>query len=206
MNDTIKHSNNIFIETLVSKIQSDLFNEKALPFPKFPLKDQWSAIVWHEWYKTIEESQESEEGCDIISPTHFKLLVDTIFERCGSKHCWLMDTEPFVDNNGQFLERNFTKLPLNWSAFNSHYKLFEYTPSRFYMADESLTWFVHVDESVLIAGDQQFMTLFVEKIGGYETVLKNLNNYAGKGANQQTKQWVSNIIQRFESKHKNANT
>ncbi len=194
------------IETLVSKIQSDLFNEKALPFPKFPLKDQWSAIVWNEWYTSIEGSNAPDDGNNIISPQHFELLTSVIRESSGVTQYWLIDTEPCVDSNGQFIKRKFSKLDLTWQSFNQYHKYFDLAPMRFYLVDESLTWFIHVDESVLIAGDRQFMNLLVEKMGGYQQVMNDFDDYADEDSSVDTKQWISNIIQRFESKHKNANS
>ncbi|MFT4926260.1 MAG: hypothetical protein ACI8WB_002358 [Phenylobacterium sp.] len=191
----------IFIETLVSEIQDNLLNEKRYQFPEFPLKEGWSAIVWDEWHTTIEESEESDEGNDIISPIHFELLADIIFERCGAKQCWLIDTEPFVDSDGGFLKRNFTKVDLTWKSFNLYHRLFDFAPFRFYLVDESLTWFIYVDESVLVAGDPQFMNLLVKKMGGYQTLLTHLNSYASEDANTRTKRWVSNIIKRFKEQN-----
>jgi hypothetical protein len=188
---------NDLVESLVAKIQGELFDEKSHKFPEFPLKADWSAIVWNEWFSETSDLDDSDEGNDIISPEHFKAFANAVSKRSGSLQCWLIDTEPFVNSDGEFIERNFTSIDLNWNSFNNFHKLFDLPPSRFYLVDETLTWFLQVDESVLIAGDQEFMSVFVKNLGGYEVVLNNLNDYAEEGVSVQTKEWVSKITNRF---------
>ncbi len=196
---------NDLIESLISKVQDSLLDEKNHTFPEFPLKPEWSAIVWNEWHTEISELDASDEGNDIISPENFKVLADSINEINGSLQCWLIEAEPFVDCDGKFIERNFTRMDLTWTLFNNFHKLFDFPPSRFYLLDDTLRWFVQVDESVLIAGDPTFMNVIVRNLGGYEMVLNGLNNYANEGSCSQTKEWLLNITNRFKQRHTPSN-
>jgi hypothetical protein len=188
------------IEEIISIIESEIFKEKTSPFPAFSLKADWSAIVWPEWHSVSDEADELDGPC-FISPQNFELLTEVIHKRTGSSNCWLIDTAAFVDKSGDFLERNYARINLIWSEFNQSHELFKFSPSRFYLVDESLSWLIHVDESVLIAGDDLFIALVLNKLGGLDEVQSKLLEYTDEHATSALKLWIDHIAKRLSQRH-----
>ena len=184
-------------ELLLEEITNRIYNESSIPYPKFSLIDTWSAVVWHEEQGDIECSN------SWIDKHMFEKLVHAVQQTKSSKHFYIAWAYRELDERKKPLLRVIIELPFIWDEVESYEANIDYSPSQFYVFDQSLNWFIHVDDSVLLAGRHEFMTIMNDELGGIEKIEKMFEEYLLDVSSEDTNSWVSLMANRVRKQHKN---
>ncbi|MBE1287950.1 MAG: hypothetical protein GJ671_09575 [Alteromonadaceae bacterium] len=179
------------VEKLLIRITSCIYNEKANPFPNFSLLEQWSALVWHE-----EEGKEDNSNSWINKDKFFK-LVKVLSESASTKSLYLAFAHRELNENNEPLPRVILELPLEWDDIFNYESKLEYCPNQFYVFDDSLSWFIHVDDSVLLAGEPSFISSYTLINGGVDSTSEMFDRYLVDITSNDTVNWVKIIKERY---------
>lgn len=161
------------------------------PFPNFSLLEQWSALIWHE-----EEGEEDNSNSWINKDKFFK-LVKVLSESASTKSLYLAFAHRELNENNEPLPRVILELPLEWDDIFSYESKLEYCPNQFYVFDDSLSWFIHVDDSVLLAGEPSFISSYTLINGGVDSTSEMFDRYLVDVTSNDTINWVKIIKERY---------
>jgi hypothetical protein len=181
------------IEPLVMTIKNKLYNEETNAFPDFALTDDFTSLIWS------ENEEDKTDRNSWIDHSKFIALkkASEVVSGCNSFYiAWAF--RELADNNKP-KTRTVIELPFEWNMVKNYESELDYQINQFYVFDDSLTWFLHIDDSVLLAGNKQFMSNFVKSIGGADVANKMFDIYLDEVNSQDTRNWVDLIKTRFVS-------
>jgi hypothetical protein len=102
-----------------------------------------------------------------------------------------------LNESNKPLPRVILELPMLWENILNYECELENTPSQFYVFDETLSWFIHVDDSVMLAGSISFFTRFTKCNGGFKNTKEMFNKYLSEVTSSNTITWVNSIRERY---------
>jgi len=181
------------IEPLVMKIKNKLYNEEAKAFPDFALVDDFASLIWS------ENEEDKTNGNSWIDHSKFIALKKATELVSGSNLFYIAWAYRELDENNKPKTRTVIELPFEWNMVKNYESELDYQINQFYVFDDSLTWFLHIDDSVLLAGNKKFMKDFVNSIGGKHVANKMFDIYLDDVNSQDTRNWVDLIKTRFVS-------
>jgi hypothetical protein len=181
------------IEPLVMTIKNKLYNEETNAFPDFALTDDFVSLIWSE---NEEDKTDRNSWIDYSKFIALKKASEVV-SGCNSFYIAWAFRE--LDDNNKPKTRTVIELPFEWNMVRSYESELDYQINQFYVFDDSLTWFLHIDDSVLLAGNKQFMSNFVKSIGGADVANKMFDIYLDEVNSQDTRDWVDLIKTRFVS-------
>jgi hypothetical protein len=185
------------IESLVNKIKTELYNEDAFPFPEFALTNAFTGLLW-------DETEECERGANSwIDKEKFLALQKAKELQSDSNSFYIAWASREVDDIGKPKARTIIELPFDWGLVESYESELDYHFSQFYVFDDSLTWFLHIDDSVLLAGTKTFIDMFIKCIGGMDNAEKMFDTYLNKTSSVDVTDWVRQIKNHFLSNLQN---
>jgi hypothetical protein len=181
------------IEPLVMTIKNKLYNEETNAFPDFALTDDFVSLIWSE---NEEDKTDRNSWIDYSKFIALKKASEVV-SGCNSFYIAWAFRE--LGDNNKPKTRTVIELPFEWNMVRSYESELDYQINQFYVFDDSLTWFLHIDDSVLLAGNKQFMSNFVKSIGGADVANKMFDIYLDEVNSQDTRDWVDLIKTRFVS-------
>lgn len=181
------------IEPLVNTIKTKLYNEDEKPFPKFALSGEFTALLWNE---TEEYEQSANSWIDKNKFLALRKAKETVSHSNSFYIAWAFRE---LDDNGQPKARTIIELPFDWGRVENYESELDYHFSQFYVFDDSLTWFLHIDESVVLAGTQKFIDNFIESLGGIEKAKTMFDTYLNETSSDDVIDWVGQIKSHFLS-------
>ncbi|PKI00069.1 hypothetical protein [Glaciecola sp. 33A] len=180
-------------ESLVNTIKTKLYNEDTKPFPEFALAKEFTPLLWNET-----------EGCQLdgnswIDKNKFIALQKAKESVSDNNSFYIAWAFRELDDNGKPKARTIIELPFDWDLVESYESELDYHFNQLYIFDDSLTWFLHIDDSVILAGTPKFIDNFIEHIGGMDNAKKMFEKYFNEASSEDVIVWVSKIKHHFLS-------
>lgn len=180
----------LLIEPLLDKIRSELYNEEVYPFPEFALKQDLSAVIWRE---TEESETNANSWIDMAKFFALKKATESVSKSRSFYVAWAYRE---LSEQNEPMPRTVIELPFNWEEVENYESLINYHTSQFFVFDSSLEWFLHIDDSVLLAGSVKLLSKFCDSLGGKEAVSKMFDDYLIGVDSANTVCWVNKIKDR----------
>ncbi|GLP94695.1 hypothetical protein [Paraferrimonas sedimenticola] len=149
---------------LLKVVTNSIYDEATFTFPKFALRDNWSALLW--------PAEENSEAISWIDRKKFEALRKTIQSLHSSNRIYMVWEALMSGSGSKKGFRPVVELELSWqSLVDSQVEVSQQLlPSEgIYIFDAELDWFIHIDESILLAGTREFVNRFTSNYGGFET-------------------------------------
>ncbi|NRB24620.1 hypothetical protein [Shewanella sp.] len=179
------------IEPLLDKIRNELYNEELYPFPKFSLKEGLSAVIWRE---TEEPEINANSWINIDKFFALKKAKESVSK---SKYFYVAWAYRELDEKSEPMLRTVVELLFDWEDVENYESFIDYHTSQFFVFDSSLEWFLHIDDSVLLAGSVEFLWDFSDSLGGKEVIFKMFDDYLADVDSAKTICWVNEIKGRY---------
>jgi len=163
---------------------------------KLSFCDKYQGVFWNIW-----EDEDEDVGTDysygIINKERSQILIDLIKKYNSASFLY------FVGDVGESIEKSsppICKLDLTYESFMNFQEeefLGSGLTTKLYIFDESLSWIIHIDESVLIIGEDAFMKALIEAFGGIDSVFKKMESDS-VNCSGYSKQWREAIIRHLD--------
>lgn len=157
-----------------------------------------SRIYWNLW-EDDEESVGLEFCYGFINPFRSRCFIDTVKEESPeTKLRFVSDLDNF--NKSETFCYSMSKDYDEFMLFQSKTFLFSGLLTKFFIFDDSYTWLMHVDESVLFTSEDRVLDVLVSKLGGRAKVISSMQDDL-QACSGYAKVWRKGILNSFKRRY-----